>query len=117
MAKIRFPRYDFKHNRLMGISTALWFSVCALSGLLYWIGPTTLPLWYSLTQFTDQLAPSWAVVSFAALSTWILVIGFLYGRVTDLEHENYLAHLNWWAVCFLQGMLLLALLRIMKVIL
>lgn len=95
----------------------MWIATIALCGLLYWIGPTTVPLWYSRTQITDQLAPSWAIFSIAGLSTLLTFIGFLFGRSTDLEHEKYLASLNWWAIIFLQGLLLLALLRIMKVVL
>lgn len=101
----------------MTLTVLLWAVICVLCALLFWIGPTTLPLWYSLTQFSEQLAPSWAIVSLAGLSTFIVMVGFAFGRTTDLDHEAYLANINWWSVVMLQGLLLLALVRIIKVVL
>jgi hypothetical protein len=101
----------------MTLTILFWAVICVLSAVLFWIGPTTLPLWYSLTQFSEQLAPSWAIASVAGLSTFFVIIGFIFGRTTDLDHEAYLANINWWSVVMLQGLLLMALLRIIKVVL
>lgn len=117
MARLSLPRYDATHLRLLMITLGIWMVTAVVSGLLFWFGPPHLPLWSSLTQPDEQLAPSWGIVSIPLLSTFFLIVGLWYGRKTDLDHENYLAGLNWWAICLLQGLLLLALLRIAKVVL
>lgn len=116
MARFRLPQYDSSHSRLFLVSMAFWIGIILLSILLFLYGPTTIPLWYSLVQPEEQLAPNWALGTIVGLSTFFLFTGLWWGRKTDLEHEQYLATMTWWSVMFLQGLLLLSLIRIVKVI-
>lgn len=117
MARFRFPSYDSTHSRLFLVSVFFWIAIIVVSCLIYFYGPLNVPLWYSLVQSEEQLAPNWALSSVVGLSTFFLLTGLWWGRKTDLEHEQYLATMTWWSVMFLQGLLFLSLLRIAKVIL
>lgn len=114
---LALPKYSSQHRLYLLLSVGLWIAVGVCSALLFWLGPANIPVWYSLVQPEEQLAPSWAVASLPILSTVFLFFGFLFGRKTDLEHELYLASVNWWSQVLLQSLLLLSVIRILKVVL
>lgn len=117
MARFALPRYDVIHQGFVWWALGVWAAITGVTALLFVFGPNTVPLWYSLVQPQEQLVPNWALVSLPIVSSLLLVSGLWFGRRTDLEHEQYLASMQWWSVCFLQSFLLLALLRIVKVVL
>lgn len=105
------------HFRLVLTNLGLAGSIGLCTAVLWFWGPPVLPLWYSLVTPAEQLAPHIMLLSLPALSGGLLLTTFWFGRKSSLEHEQYLATIGWWSGIALQAFLLLALLRIMKIIL
>ncbi len=106
------------HHQKLVIVLLVQLGVVALfSGLLYLFGPEYIPLWYSLVESSEQLAPRIAIGVMPGLALGIVILALWYGRRTKLEHEEYLASISLWSGNILLAFLLLALLRIMKVVL
>lgn len=88
-----------------------------MSSLFYLYGPPFFPVWYSRTVEAEQLAPKVFIWVFPSVATVILILSLFFGRKTDLEHERYLAKLSLWSGLILFLFLLVAQLRILKIIL
>lgn len=114
--KIKFKLHQ-DDRRLVFVFFAVWVLILTLTALMYIFGPPYLPLWYSLTVPQEQLASKAFVWIFPGLSTLIMLIGLWSGRRTDLEHERYLARLSLICGLVLMFLLLLAQLRILKIVL
>lgn len=112
----RFKLHQADH-RLVFLFFLLWVFALVLSALFYLYGPPVIPLWYSLNILEQRLAPSYYIWVFPAMSTVILLISLFNGRRTNLEHERYLARLSLLTGLALQFLILIAQLRIIKIIL
>lgn len=112
-------RYSIHHEdqRLVFLFFALWVISLLLSALFFLFGPSYLPLWYSLPLPAEQLAPKIYVWVFPGLSAVITLLSLWQGRRTDLDHERYLARLSLLSGLALMVCLLIAQIRIMKIIL
>ena len=112
-------RYSIHHEdqRLVFMFFALWVVSLLLSALFYLYGPPFVPLWYSLTVTTEQLAPKAYIWVFPAISAVVTVLSLWQGRRSQLEHERYLARLSLLSGLVLMVLLLIAQLRILKIIL
>lgn len=104
-------------RRITFMFFVLWVMTLLLSSLFYIYGPLYLPLWYSLTIASDQLAPRYYIWVFPLINTIILMFSLWYGRHTDLDHERYIARLSLLTGLVLMILLLIAQLRIIKIIL
>ncbi|MCD8484967.1 hypothetical protein LRY65_04115 [Candidatus Woesebacteria bacterium] len=104
------------HSKLVLVLLAQMGIIAVFTALLYAFGPQYIPLWYSLVESTEQLASREFVAVIPALALAIVVVTLWYGRRTKLEHEEYLAAISLWSGNLLLGFLIIALLRIMKVV-
>lgn len=111
------PSFYGHHARWFALLWGMWVLLTALSAGLYFFGPPLVPLWYSLVVPSEQLAPSLWLASFPALSGSIALIATWHSRRTALEHSEFLARVSIWGGIMILGFLLVALIRIMKVIL
>lgn len=116
MAALRLPTYHEHHSRLVVILVVLWFVITGLAFLLYFFGPPFLPLWYTLVEPAEQLAPNLFILTIPLLALAILVVSMWYGRRSDLDHEDFLAANALWSGSALLVLLLIALIRIIKII-
>ncbi len=105
------------HARLLWVLTALWGAVGVFSLSLWFFGPPFLPLWLSLVEPSEQLAPKIAIWVFPAITTPLYFLTLWFSRKNSLEHEEYLATLSLWSGIILLSLFLFAIIRIMKVIL
>lgn len=105
------------HSRIVVVLLGQTAVIGILSVLLYLFGPNYVPLWYSLVEPGEQLAPRLHVLAIPALAGVIMLLTLWYGRRTQLDHEEYLASISLWVGNILLFLLEIALLRIMKVIL
>ena len=112
-------RYSIHHQdqKLVFLFFALWVATLLLSALVFMFGPPLIPLWYSLPLLREQLASSEYVWVFPAVSATITLVSLWQGRRSDLEHERYLARLSLISGLALMVILLIAQLRIIKIIL
>lgn len=112
-------RYSIHHQdqKLVFLFFALWTTTLLLSALVFLFGPPLVPLWYSLPLAREQLAASEYVWVFPGLSAVITLMSLWQGRKSDLEHERYLARLSLISGLALMVFLLLAQIRILKIIL
>lgn len=104
-------------RKLVIVYFLIWVAVLLMSSLFFLFGPPFLPLWYSQTVEAEQLAPKLFIWVFPGVASVILILSLFFGRKTDLEHERYLARLSLWSGLVLLGFLVLAQLRILKIIL
>lgn len=105
------------HSQIIAVLFGQTAVIGIFSTLLYLFGPSYVPLWYSLVEPSEQLAPRLYVLTIPALAGAITLLTLWYGRRTQLGHEEYLATLSLWSGNILLFLLIIALLRIMKVIL
>ncbi len=111
---ISFHRH---HTRIVAVLLGQAAVIGILSSLLYLFGPNYLPLWYSLVEPSEQLAPRISIFAIPAVAGAITLLTLWYGRRTQLDHEEYLASISLWGGNILLFLLEIALLRIMKVVL
>ncbi len=104
-------------QKLVFLFFALWTTTLLLSALAYMFGPPLVPLWYSLPLEPEQLSPSEYIWVFPALSATVMILSLWQGRRSDLEHERYVARLSFISGLALMVFLLIAQLRILKIIL
>ena len=118
MSSKRF-HFSIHHQdqRLVFLFFAIWVISLLVSALLYLFGPPFIPLWYSLPLPAEQLAPKIFVWVFPGLSAVAMILSLWQGRRADLEHERYLARLSLLSGLVLLIFLLIAQLRITKIIL
>jgi hypothetical protein len=114
--RFRFAIHS-EDRKLVIIFFLLWVVVLLMSSLFFLYGPPFFPVWYSRTVEAEQLAPKVFIWVFPSVATVILVLSLLFGRKTDLEQERYLAKLSLWSGLILFAFLLIAQLRILKIIL
>ncbi len=111
------PHYHPGQQWLVSTILVLTGSISLLAILLFIWGPPLLPLWYSLTVSEEQLVPKIWVISVPALALAITAATLWFGRHTALDHEKYVAALSLGSGLALLTMLLIAFLRIAKVVL
>ena len=105
------------HSRLITALLSILALIFLFSSVLAFFGPPVLPLWYSITLSEEQLAPRIFAFSIPVLASGITVFSLWFGRKTHLEHEHYLATISLWSGACLLTLLLIAVLRIVKVVL
>lgn len=91
--------------------------ILLLSSLFFLYGPPFVPLWYSQPVAAEQIAPKVFIWVFPVLASVVLVLSLFFGRKTELEHDRYLARLSLWSGLVLFLFLLIAQIRILKIIL
>lgn len=100
-----------EHHTLASLILGLTGATTLLSGAIFFLGPPLLPLWYSLVEPADQLAPRFWVVTAPATAWAMAFVFWVLGRKTELDHERYLALLALWSGVILQALLFFALIR------
>lgn len=114
--RIRYSIHPDDH-RIIFIFFTIWVVSLLLSALLFIFGPPLIPLWYSLTLPVEQLAPKIAAWTFPGLGAVITILSLWQARRTDFDHNRYLARLSLISGLVLLIFLLIAQLRIIKIIL
>jgi hypothetical protein len=104
-------------QRIIFLFFVLWVTSLLISGLFFIFGPPFIPLWYTVPLAAEQLADRMFIWVFPALSFVILILSLWQGRRTNMEHERYLARLSLISGLILMVFLLVAELRILKIIL
>lgn len=114
--RLAYP-FHKHHSRLLWILTGLWV-VTGLSATLLWIfGPPYIPLWLSLVEPAEQLAPKIFIFIIPIITSFLFFLTLFFSRKSALDHEEYLATLSLWSGIILHALFLLSILRIMKVLL
>jgi hypothetical protein len=106
-----------QNKKFLFIFFALLTVSLLLSAILYLFGPPLIPLWYSLPSPAEQLAPKVYFWVFPILSVLVAILAIWQGRKSNLEHSFYLSRLAFVSGLVLLALLLIAQVRIMKVIL
>lgn len=114
--RLAYP-FHKHHTRLLWTLTGLWIAGGLISALLWFFGPPYLPLWMSLVEPGEQLAPKMFVAVIPASTTLLYFLTLFFSRRSALDHEEYLATLSLWSGIILLTLFLLAVLRIAKVVL
>lgn len=114
--RLAYP-FHKHHSQLLWTLTGLWIAT-GVSSLLLWIfGPPYIPLWLSLVEPAEQLAPKVLIFIIPIISSILFFLTLLFSRKSALDHEEYLATLSLWSGIILLTLFLVAVLRIMKVLL
>lgn len=114
--KWRYSLHE-EDRRLAFLFFVGWVLSLLMSALFYLYGPLYAPLWYSLTVKSDQIATREWMWVFPGISTLILFVSLWTGRRSNLEHERFLARFSLLAGLALMVLLLIAQLRIIKIVL
>ena len=101
-----------EHHTLASIILGFTGATTLLAGAIFFLGPPLLPLWYSLVEPAEQLAPRLWVIAAPAVAWAMALVFWILGRKTELDHERYLALLALWSGIILQALLLFALIRL-----
>jgi hypothetical protein len=114
--RLAYP-FHKHHTQLLWTLTGLWIATGITSLLLWIFGPPYIPLWMSVVEPAEQLAPKVAIFIIPIVASFLFFLTLFFARKSALEHEEYLATLSLWSGIILHGLFLLSVLRIMKVLL
>lgn len=114
--RLAYP-FHKHHTRLLWSLTGLWLATGIFSLLLWVFGPPYLPLWMSLVEPAEQLAPKIFIFVVPVTTSILYFLTLFFSRRSALDHEEYLATLSLWSGIILLSLFLLAILRITKVLL
>lgn len=114
--RLAYP-FHKHHTKLLWTLIALWVATLVTTALLWFFGPPYLPLWMSLVEPAEQLAPKIFIFVVPITTSILTLLTLFFSRKSALDHEEYLATLSLWSGIILLILFLLAVLRIMKVVL
>ncbi len=113
MKKINVPVHIKTHFFLSNLITGILFLVVTSS---YFKLQPEVPLFYSLGNWSDQLAPKIWLAIYPGLSFAISMIHFAIIGVINLKLDKIVTTLFAWATIIIQVLLALSLLRILVII-